>query len=201
MLLSSTTHADEKAKAAAIAATHPPGEIASDEHFRSPHVAIVDPSDPPWVATFAILSLNDTFTFNGLEPGYKAMFTYSFTPNFYTQNYFLTLRDNNYEINTLWGVQASHGNFQPYLEVDTSMFFYRHARVQMEGFYDAGINIMLFKRVIPIIEFDNFFEKNRIAFTPQIIFQITKRFSIEFEYYWTFKTGTNSLELRFNYAF
>lgn len=185
-----------------IAAESLPHYDASEPRFpHSQHRAIDKESHHPWLATLGILSLNDKFTFNKLEPGFKALMTYNFSPNFYTEFYYLTLRNNSYEMNSLWGVQSSTGNVRPYFETDVNVDFYPHSPTETQWLYDSGLIFMMFGPVIPIIEFDNFFDNNRISFVPQIIFQITKRFSIEFEYSWHFKSGANTLELRLNYAF
>lgn len=156
-----------------------------------------------WTVSGKVMTLNNKVpsAFGKLQLGYEVSMQYSLNSHLYASADVAYGRHHTIGWGATIGLQSSSGVFRPYVEGlyaatprERQKWLYRIG-------YDAGVNVAFVKWLTPYVEFDNFLQKDREAFSTGISVPITDRISVQAGYEWVVQNKYDSANIKVSYAF
>ena len=156
-----------------------------------------------WNVKTEVLTLNPEIptTISNLDLGYDFGVQYNLNPNLYTSVNTTRYDHSRWSYGATAGITDSAGYIRPYAEVNYNRVPTNNKQWLSLVGYDVGMNAYVFKGVIPYIEFDNFFQKQKEAMQVGLNVPIGKRFSIGGAFAWQPSNGHNGANVKMSVSF
>lgn len=156
-----------------------------------------------WRVQTEALTLNPEIpsTLSNLDLGYKLDIQYNVNANLYASVNTIRYPHDRWSVGTTIGLTDAAGYVHPYAEVNYNRVpTNNNRRLPLVG-YDLGVTVHIFKHIIPCVEFDNFFQKQKESVQVGLNVQLRHRFSVGGTFAWQPANGSNGVNVKISYSF